>query len=92
VTKRIMFVQAGNYGQAYKRFQIGGEENSYAQRYCVDCVAALAERDAAKTCDNFLICAPWGDLIDHWLGSTTADDAWLAGHALSADKWASDAR
>jgi glycosyltransferase involved in cell wall biosynthesis len=49
-------------------------------------------RDAAKTCDNFLICAPFGELVDHWLGSTPADDAWLAGHALSADKWASDTK
>lgn len=43
-TKRIAFVQAGNYAEAFKRFLEGGEETFFAQRYSVEFVTSLAER------------------------------------------------
>jgi hypothetical protein len=34
-----------------------------------------------------MIGAPWGDLIDHWLGGTPADQAWLADRALDSPRF-----
>ena len=39
---RLTIVQYGDYAEATARFQAGGEENYYAQRYTVDFVAGLA--------------------------------------------------
>jgi glycosyltransferase involved in cell wall biosynthesis len=44
-TKRIIFVQAGNYAEAFNRFRAGGEETFFAQRYSVAFVASLAQRE-----------------------------------------------
>ncbi|MDP6977034.1 MAG: glycosyltransferase family 4 protein [Myxococcota bacterium] len=44
-------------------------------------------RNAEQACDNYLIGAPWGELIEHWLGQTAEDDAWLADHALTAPRF-----
>ena len=38
-------MQFGDYAEAYWRFQNGGEENYYAQRYTVEFIASLAKRD-----------------------------------------------
>lgn len=44
-------------------------------------------RNAEQACGNYLIGAPWGDLIEHWLAHTPDDDAWLADHALTAPRF-----
>ncbi len=44
-------------------------------------------RNADQACGNYLIGAPWGELIEHWLGHTPEDDAWLADHALTAPRF-----
>jgi glycosyltransferase involved in cell wall biosynthesis len=43
---------------------------------------------AEEACGNYLIGAPWGELIEHWLGATPEDDAWLADHALDSARFA----
>lgn len=48
--------------------------------------AALSAH-AEEACGNYLIGAPWGELIEHWLGRSPADDAWLADHALDAGRF-----
>lgn len=54
--KRILFVQAGNYAEAEKRFSAGGDETFFAQRYSVEYVASLVSRedveDVAQICFN----------------------------------------
>ncbi len=42
--KRLAFVQAGDYAEAFDRFAAGGRETYYAQRYTVDFVGRLARR------------------------------------------------
>ncbi len=44
-------------------------------------------RNAEQACGNYLIGAPWGELIEHWLGQTAEDDVWLADHALTAPRF-----
>jgi glycosyltransferase involved in cell wall biosynthesis len=39
--KRVTFVQFGDYEEAYRRFEGGGAENYYAQKYSVDFVGSL---------------------------------------------------
>ncbi len=41
---RIVFLQHGDYAEAYNRFKDGGGETYYAQRYSVDFVEDLAEK------------------------------------------------
>ncbi|MFT5443634.1 MAG: hypothetical protein ACI8W3_002684, partial [Myxococcota bacterium] len=43
--KRVLFVQGGHYAQAFNRFRAGGDETFFAQKYSVDFVGELAERD-----------------------------------------------
>ena len=45
-------------------------------------------RNADQACGNYLIGAPWGELIEHWLGQTPEDDAWISDHALTAPRFA----
>lgn len=42
---------------------------------------------AEEVCARYMIGAPWGDLIDHWLGGTPADQAWLADRALDSPRF-----
>jgi glycosyltransferase involved in cell wall biosynthesis len=42
--KRVTFVQFGDYEEAFRRFERGGTENYYAQKYSVDFVASLPGR------------------------------------------------
>lgn len=42
--KRVTFVQFGNYEEAFRRFERGGTENYYAQKYSVDFVGSLPAR------------------------------------------------
>ncbi len=51
-----------------------------------DLYAALSAH-AEEACGNYLIGAPWGELIEHWLGATPEDDAWLADHALDSARF-----
>jgi glycosyltransferase involved in cell wall biosynthesis len=44
VKKRLAFVQAGDYAEAFDRFAARGPETYYAQRYTVDFVGRLASR------------------------------------------------
>lgn len=44
-------------------------------------------RNAERACGNYLIGAPWGELIEHWLGASAEDDAWLSDHALTAPRF-----
>lgn len=41
---RLVILQFGNYAEAVHRFEAGGEETFYAQRYSVEFVASLAAR------------------------------------------------
>ncbi|MFT5694960.1 MAG: glycosyltransferase involved in cell wall biosynthesis [Myxococcota bacterium] len=50
--------------------------------------AALAS-NAEEACANYLNGAPWGELIEHWLGGTAADDAWLAERSLASPRFRS---
>jgi glycosyltransferase involved in cell wall biosynthesis len=42
--KRVTFVQFGDYEEAFRRFERGGAENYYAQKYSVDFVGSLPTR------------------------------------------------
>ncbi len=42
--RRLTFVQFGDYEEAFRRFERGGTENYYAQKYSVDFVASLPGR------------------------------------------------
>lgn len=47
---RLVFVQFGDYGDAYRRLrQPGGKETYYAQRYTIDYVAKLAHSRAVES-------------------------------------------
>jgi len=48
-SRRIVFVQYGDYAEAVYRFARGGKENYYAQRYTVDYVAELAATHGSAT-------------------------------------------
>ena len=52
-SRRIVFVQFGDYGEAVRRFASGGSENYYAQKYTVDYVAGLASRYGSATVVTF---------------------------------------
>lgn len=47
--QRLTFVQFGDYAEAARRFEAGGEENYYAQRYTVEFVAGLSARGIEVT-------------------------------------------
>jgi glycosyltransferase involved in cell wall biosynthesis len=53
---RIVFLQHGDYAEAYNRFKDGGGETYYAQRYSVDFVENLAEQ-----AEFVGVCASIGD-------------------------------
>lgn len=42
-----------------------------------------------EACANYLVGAPWGELIEHWLGGTAADDAWMAERSLASPRFRS---
>jgi hypothetical protein len=44
VPRRLTFVQFGDYAEAFWRFAKGGPETYYAQKYAVEFVASLADR------------------------------------------------
>lgn len=48
---------------------------------------AALSRDVEEACRGFVIGAPWAELLDHWLGGTPEDDAWLSAHALASPRY-----
>lgn len=48
---------------------------------------ASLSRAAEEACESFFVGAVWGELIEHWLGGTAQDDAWLADRALSSPRF-----
>lgn len=42
---------------------------------------------AEEACANYLVGAPWGELIEHWLGATAEDDAWMADRSLASERF-----
>ncbi|MCA8963762.1 MAG: glycosyltransferase family 4 protein [Planctomycetes bacterium] len=55
---RLVFVQYGDFADAFERFSSGGRENYYGQRYTVDHVGVLAERHEAVSVIHFSGDAP----------------------------------
>jgi len=49
LTKRILFIQNGDYREAVRHFAAGGGETYYAQRYSVDFVADLLKREDVES-------------------------------------------
>ena len=48
---------------------------------------AALSANAEAACANYLIGAPPGELIEHWLGDTPEDDAWLADRSLTSNRF-----
>ncbi len=46
--RRVTIIQFGDYAEAFWRFAGGGSENYYAQKYSMDCLAALAAAEAIE--------------------------------------------
>ena len=55
--KRLTFVQFGDYAEAYRRFEAGGAETYYAQRYSVDFVTSLAANDEIASVTVINLCS-----------------------------------
>jgi len=67
-SRRIVFVQYGDYAEAVHRFAAGGKEDYYAQKYTVDYVASLAARYSAVTVITFSRNHPY-ELLPNGVGA-----------------------